>query len=155
MRIFKTKTLAKFTRQHGISDASLLEAVERAKQGLIDADLGGRVIKQRVARPGQGKRGGFRMLIGFGSDRAVYLFAFAKNERENISNGELLSLREIAASFLNAGQEQIAQALTDGTLIEVKNGDESKKDKGQSAHHGVAGNGEGHAQKRTADEGRA
>lgn len=126
MRIFKTRTLAKFARRHGISDASLIEAVERAKQGLIDADLGGRVIKQRVARSGQGKRGGFRMLIGFGSDRAVYLFAYAKNERENISHSELLSLRDIAASFLNASQEQIAKALTDGAFIEVKNGDENK-----------------------------
>jgi len=143
VRIFKTKTLAKFTRQHGISDANLIEAVDRAKRGLIDADLGGRVIKQRVARPGQGKRGGFRMLIGFGSDRAVYLFAFAKNERENISNGELLTLREIAASFLNASKEEIARALNDGTLIEVHNDNESKKEgKDQSAHQGVAGDGE-------------
>jgi hypothetical protein len=126
LRIFKTKTLAKFTRRHGISDASLIEAVDRAKQGLIDADLGGHVIKQRVARSGQGKRGGFRMLIGFGSDCAVYLFAYAKNERENISHGELLSLRDIAASFLTASQEQIAKALTDGTFIEVENGDENK-----------------------------
>jgi hypothetical protein len=118
--IFKTKTLAKFTRQHGIGDPALVEAVDRASRGLIDADLGGKIIKQRVARPGQGKRGGFRMLIGFGSDRAVYLFAFAKNERENISNGELLSLREIAASFLDASKEKILQALNDGTLIEVQ-----------------------------------
>src|SRR6185312_3597090 len=132
VRIFKTKTLAKFTRQHGISDAALVEAIDRAKRGQIDADLGGKVIKQRVARPGQGKRGGFRMLIGFGSERAVYLFAFAKNERENISNGELLSLREIAASFLDVSKEKIAQALSDGTLIEVHNGNESKKGKDQS-----------------------
>jgi hypothetical protein len=142
VRIFKTKTLAKFTRQHGISDTSLVEAVERAKRGLIDADLGGQVIKQRVARPGQGKRGGFRMLIGFGSDRAVYLFAFAKNERENISNGELLTLREIAGSFLSASKEELVKALNDGTLIEVYNGNESKKEgKDQSAHEGTAGNG--------------
>jgi hypothetical protein len=139
VRIFKTKTLAKFTRQNGISDEALVEAVERAKQGLIDADLGGKVIKQRVARPGKGKRGGFRMLIGFGSDRAVYLFAFAKNERENISNGELLSLREIAASFLDASKEKIDQALSDGALIEVHDGKEESKD--QSAHKGAAGNG--------------
>ncbi len=74
--------------------------------GLIDADLGGRLIRQRVARPGQGKRGGFRMLIGFGSDRAVFLFAFAKNERENIGDAELTTLREIAGSFLNASAEK-------------------------------------------------
>lgn len=142
MRIFKTKTLAKFTRQHGISDTALVEAVERAKQGLIDADLGGKIIKQRVARPGQGKRGGFRMLIGFGADRAVYLFAFAKNERENINSGELLSLREIAASFLDASKEKIDRALSDGTLVEVHDGNKGKEEsKDQSARKGAAGNG--------------
>jgi hypothetical protein len=127
VRIFKTRTLAKFTRQNGVSDAALVEAVERAKRGLIDADLGGKVIKQRVARPGQGRRGGFRMLIGFGSDRAVYLFAFAKNERENISSGELLTLREIAASFLDADKKRIDQALADGALIEVHDGNDKGK----------------------------
>ena len=130
MRIFKTRTPAKFTRQNGISDLSLADAVERATRGLIDADLGGRLIKQRVARPGQGKRGGFRMLIGFGSDRAVFLFAFAKNERENIGDAELVTLREIARSFLNASTEKIAQALNDGALIEVQYGDEGKKHEG-------------------------
>jgi hypothetical protein len=64
------------------------------------------------------------MLIGFGSDRAVYLFAFAKNERENISNGELLTLREIAASFLDADKKSIDRALGDGTLIEVHDGND-------------------------------
>jgi hypothetical protein len=122
VRIFKTKTLAKFTRQHGIGDDGLVEAVERALQGLIDADLGGQIIKQRVARPGQGKRGGFRMIIGIRSDRAIFLFAFAKNERENIGKAELTTLREIVASFLNADDKTIAQALEDGTLIEVQHG---------------------------------
>jgi hypothetical protein len=129
VRVFKTKTLAKFTRQNGISDDILVDAVHRAMRGLIDADLGGQVIKQRVARPGQGRRGGFRMLIGFGSDRAVFLYAFAKNERENISNGELLTLREISATFLGASKEGIAKALADGTLIEVQNDNENKEGK--------------------------
>ena len=132
MRIFKTKTLAKFTRQHGISDDDLVDAVERAIRGLIDADLGGQIIKQRVARPGQGKRGGFRMIIGIRSDRAIFLFAFAKNERENIDKAELTTLREIVASFLNAAEETIAQALKDGTLIEVQHGIESKEGKGEN-----------------------
>jgi hypothetical protein len=122
VRIFKTKTLAKFTRQNRIVDSSLVSAVERAMRGLIDADLGGHIIKQRVARPGEGKRGGFRLLIGFGSQRSVFLFGFAKNERENIEAAELKTLREIAATFLKADEEKIAQALKDGTLIEVQYG---------------------------------
>lgn len=127
MRIFKTKTLARFSRQNRIPDASLVTAVERAARGLIDADLGGRIIKQRVARPGEGKRGGFRLLIGFGSQRSVFLFGFAKSERENIDDTELTTLREIAASFLTASDAKIEQALRDGTLIEVQDGNETAK----------------------------
>lgn len=131
MRIFKSKTLARFTRQNRIPDASLVPAVERATRGFdadFDADIGGRIIEQRVARPGEGKRGGFRLLIGFGSERSVFLFGFAKNERENIDEAELMTLREIAASFLTASDARLAQALKNGTLIEVQNGDETKKD---------------------------
>jgi hypothetical protein len=122
MRIFKTKTLARFTRQNGIPDSSLVSAVERAQHGLIDADLGGRIIKQRVARPGEGKRGGFRLLVGFGTDRSVFLFGFAKNERENIEDAELVTLRQIAGTFLKASNADIERALQDGTLIEVRHG---------------------------------
>jgi len=120
LRIFKTRTSAKFTQRNRIADSSLVAAVERAARGLIDADLGGHIIKQRVARPGEGKRGGFRLLIGFGPERSVFLFGFAKNERENIANSELKTLREIAATFLKASDEKIARALEDGTLLEVQ-----------------------------------
>jgi hypothetical protein len=126
VRIFKTKALAKITRQNGISDASLVAAVDNAIRGLIDADLGGHVIKQRVARPGQGKRGGFRMLIGFRSDLAIFLFGFAKNKRENIDDDQLKTLREIVATWFAADGKKIAQALADGILIEVHHGNEDK-----------------------------
>lgn len=123
MRIFKTKALAGFAKNQTISDENLVAAIETAKRGLIDADLGGGLIKQRVARPGQGKRGGFRMLIGFRSDRAIFLFGFAKNERDNIDDKQLITLREIVASWFAADDRKIAQALRDGLLIEVKHGE--------------------------------
>lgn len=126
MRIFKTKALARFTKREAIDDDSLVAAIETAKRGLIDADLGGGLIKQRVARPGQGKRGGFRMLIGFRSDRAIFLFGFAKNERDNIDDKQLTTLREIVASWFAADDKKIAQALKDGLLIEVKHGQKDK-----------------------------
>jgi len=128
VRIFKTRALARFTKREAISDESLVVAIETARRGLIDADLGGGVIKQRVARPGQGKRGGFRMLIGFRSDRAIFLFGFAKNERENIDDQQLTTLREIVASWFAADDKKIAQALKDGLLIEVKHGKENKNE---------------------------
>jgi hypothetical protein len=126
VRVFKTRALARFTKRESIGDESLLAAIETAKRGLIDADLGGGLIKQRVARPGQGKRGGFRMLIGFRSDRAIFLFGFAKNERDNIDDKQLTTLREIVASWFAADERKIAQALKDGILIEVKHGKENK-----------------------------
>jgi hypothetical protein len=128
VRIFKTKALARFTKREAISDERLLASIEAARRGLIDADLGGGVIKQRVARPRQGKRGGFRMLIGLRSDRAIFLFGFAKSERDNIDDEQLTTLREIVASWFAADDKKIAQALKDGLLIEVKHGKEDKNE---------------------------
>ena len=99
MRIFKTKWLRRYARRERIADRRLREAIERAESGLVDADLGGGVIKQRVARDGQGRSGGYRMLIAYrAGDRAVFLYGFAKRERENIDVDELLTLREVGAA---------------------------------------------------------
>jgi len=120
MRIFKTKWLARFARREGIDDRSLREAIERAEQGLIDADLGGGLIKQRVARPGRGRSGGYRMIVGYRvKDRAVFLLGFAKNERENIEDNELLSLRETAERWLAADTARIQKELELGNLQEI------------------------------------
>ena len=127
MDFFPGTLVARMTRQNGIEDASLVAAVDNAMRGLIDADLGGHVIKQRVARPGQGKRGGFRMLIGFRSDLAIFLFGFAKNKRQNIDSDQLKTLREIVAIWFAADEERIAEALADGNLIEVHHGNEDKR----------------------------
>lgn len=122
MRIFKTKWLGRFARRERIADDSLREAIARAERGLVDADLGGGVIKQRVARAGQGRSGGYRMLVAYRvGERAVFLYGFAKGERENIGPDELLTLREIGAEWLAADAENIARALEDGALQEVTN----------------------------------
>jgi hypothetical protein len=98
VRIYKTKWVGRFTRRERIRDSDLAEAVRRAGRGLIDADLGGGIIKQRVARAGQGRSGGFRMLLAYREGhRAVFLYGFAKSERENIADDELETLREIGA----------------------------------------------------------
>jgi len=126
VRSFKTKWLARFARREGIADKSLREAIEWAERGLIDADLGGGLIKQRVARQGQGRSGGYRIIIAYRvKDRAVLLFGFAKNERENISTDELLILREVAGNWLVADSETILEALEDGKLQEIEDGEET------------------------------
>ena len=127
MRIFKTKWLARFARREGIDDQSLREAIERAEQGLIDADLGGGLIKQRVARPGRGRSGGYRMIVGYRvKDRAVFLLGFAKNERENIEDNELLTLRSQAERWLVADAARLQKELELGNLQEINHDEENK-----------------------------
>ena len=96
------------------------EAIERAERGLIDADLGGGLIKQRVARAGQGRSGGYRTIVAYrAKQRAVFLYGFAKNERENIEPNELLTFRSIAADLLAADSARIAEAIENGVLQEI------------------------------------
>ena len=126
MRIFKTKWMVRFVRRERINDASLEEAIERAERGIIDADLGGGLIKQRVARPGQGRSGGFRMIVAYRTeDRAFFLYGFAKNERENIDDDELQTLRDIAADLLNQADSALDDAVNAGKLQEIENGKEA------------------------------
>jgi hypothetical protein len=122
VRIFTTKWFGRYVRRERIADDGLREAIDRAGRGLIDADLGRGVIKQRVARPGQGRSGGYRMLVAYrAGERAVFLYGFAKRERENIDPDELLTLREIGAAWLAADDIQIKQALERDALQEVPN----------------------------------
>jgi hypothetical protein len=122
VRIFKTKLFARFARRERIKDGALCEAVERAEKGLVDADLGGGVIKQRIAREGQGRSGGYRTLLAFRSkDRTVFVYGFAKSDRDNIDDQELVVVREVAASWLAADAKMLELALAQGLLIEVEN----------------------------------
>lgn len=120
MRIFKNKAFTRFARKSGISDASLCKSVSDAEQGLIDADLGGGVIKQRVARSGGGKSGGFRTLILFRvGTLAFFVHGYAKNELGNISDNELTALRALASAMLAYDESALLSALANKTLIEV------------------------------------
>jgi hypothetical protein len=120
LQVFKTRAFVRFARRERISDAGLSEAIRRAERGLIDADLGSGVIKQRVARPGQGRSGGFRVLIAYRARaRSVFLFGFAKSERENFEEDELATLRDIARGWFAADTKAIARAISDGLLQEV------------------------------------
>ena len=102
-------------------DAGLIVAVARAEQGLVDADLGGHVIEQRVARAGQGRSGGYRLFIAYrAKHRAVFLLGFAKNERDNIDDDQLASLKKIAAGWLGASTPIIDAAIAEGALVEIE-----------------------------------
>ncbi len=126
MRVFKNKAFARFARKARITDGVLCAAVADASRGLIDADLGGGVLKQRVARQGESKSGGFRTIILFRiGERAFFVHGFAKNERHNIRDDGLAAFRRLAAEMLAYDDEALAKATGNGTLTEVVCNDEA------------------------------
>jgi hypothetical protein len=121
VRTFKTKAFTRFADKAGLSNAALCRAVGDAERGLVAADLGGGVIKQRIARSSQGKSGGFRTLIVFRAGiRAIFVHGFAKNEKGNIEKDELVALKQLAGELLAYDDKTLTRVLASGVLVEVK-----------------------------------
>jgi hypothetical protein len=121
----KTRHFSRWAVKSGISDNTLAGAIKEIQAGLIDADLGGGIIKKRIALPGRGKRGSTRTLLATNKkDRWIFVFGFEKNERDNITTNELEALRFLSADLLRLSDKQVNEAIRHGALVEVK--DETK-----------------------------
>jgi len=120
MTVFMTKGFARFARKAGLAGESLRTAAAEVVAGEYDADLGGGVFKQRVARPGGGRSGGFRTIILFKiGGHSFFAHGFAKNEKANVSVKELKALKQLAAVYLGLSDEEIEAAEAAGELIEA------------------------------------
>jgi hypothetical protein len=125
-RVFKTRHFRRWLRKSGLSDRALCQAVKEMIAGLIDADLGGGLVKKRVGLPGRGKRGGARTLVATNKgSRWFFVFGFEKNERANISGEELEALQDLAADLLARTSAQLGAAVADGTLQEICHDDQT------------------------------
>jgi hypothetical protein len=121
LSVYKGKPFARFARRAGISDADLWNAARLANQGVVDADLGGGVIKQRIARAGEGKSGGSRSIILFKKDdRAVFVHGFEKKDKANIGQRDLIAFRVLAEDLLYCPESTIALRVASGSLIPVQ-----------------------------------
>ena len=121
VRVFKNTWFQRFARKERIADAALCDAVVRAEKGQVDADLGGSVLKQRVARAGAGRSGGYRVILLFrAGDRALFAYGFAKSDRDNIGDDELAVFRQLAAEVLALSGEQLDILVAAGRFMEVE-----------------------------------
>ena len=121
LRIFRTKSFGRFQRKEGITDGSLADAISRAERGLIDTNLGHGLIKQRVARPGEGRRGGFRTVVAYRvGERAVFIFGFAKSDQANLSKADERDLKDFGALLLALDARGIETMIAGNELAEVK-----------------------------------
>ena len=120
MRIFKNTWFTRFADKEGVSDSELRETVNQLEARQADADLGGDVYKMRIARPGEGKSGGYRVIVFFRSrERTFFAYGFAKSDRSNISQKELKKLKKQASSLLSMSEDMIKTALKEGVIIEI------------------------------------
>ena len=119
-RVFKTRHFSRWMRKTELTDGALCAAVAEMAHGLIDADLGGGVVKKRVGLAGRGKRSGARTLVATNrGDRWFFVYGFAKNDRANIADDELEVLQGIAEQLLVLTDLQRDAAVEDSSLKEI------------------------------------
>jgi hypothetical protein len=121
LRVFKNAWFGRFARKRKISEEVLWDAVDRAEKGLVDADLGGGVIKQRIARQGEGKSKGYRSIVLYRKgDKAFFVYGFPKSDLGNIRGDEEEQFKKAAKLILALSDDQIRQLIENGQFEEVK-----------------------------------
>ncbi len=131
MTVYATKAFSRFAGKAGLEEGRLLEAAQAVMEGRFDANLGGAVFKQRVAREGSGKSGGFRTILAFRiGAHCFFVYGFAKNEKANVAPKELKALKQLANILLGMSADEIGTAIAAGELREVvdEDGDENEQE---------------------------
>jgi hypothetical protein len=121
LRILKASEFSEWAEDERLADKKLAKAAEEVNKGLFEANLGGGLYKKRVALPGKGKSGGARTLIAFKKDKlVVFIYAFKKGKRANISEHEEEILKGLADKYLRYSEREIDLAIAGGMLVEVE-----------------------------------
>mgnify|MGYP000104802801 CR=1 FL=1 len=119
-RTFKTRHFSRWMRKTELTDNALCIAVDEMSQGLIDADLGGGVVKKRVALPNRGKSGSARTLLATNKGSLwFFVFGFEKNDRANINAKELEALQTLAEDLLKSSTEVLDEQVAKNVLEEI------------------------------------
>jgi len=117
----KTKWFNKWASKNSLSDSDLKAAIIDLIEDKGVSNLGGNLYKIRVSRDNEGKSGGYRTLIAYKKDeKAIFLFAFAKNERDNLDRSELTALKKLAGDYTSLDSEEIKRQIKLGNLIELE-----------------------------------
>ncbi|MBA4418228.1 MAG: type II toxin-antitoxin system RelE/ParE family toxin [Syntrophus sp. (in: bacteria)] len=123
MRVFKNKWFNHWARGENVSDSVLFETATEIVAGKVEADLGGYLFKKRLAKTGSGKRGGYRTIVGYrkaNSERIIFLYAFSKSQKANISEKEEAALSLVAEALISATDRQVNVLLSEGSIWEVQ-----------------------------------
>jgi hypothetical protein len=118
MRVFKTRTFYRWTKEQKLKDEVLKKAVQEIGEGLYEANLGGSVYKKRISIGNRGKSSGSRTLVAFKlNNKAFFIYGFAKNKRSNITFKEEFALKMLAKLYFTYDEKQIDRAIKIGNLL--------------------------------------
>jgi len=121
IRVFKDFEFHRWAKSEGLANDRLCEAAAEIEHGLVDAKLGGFLIKKRVGAAGRGKRGAYRTIVAHRQgDRLVFLHGFSKNEKDNISRKEKKALHKLADHYMAYRDSELSMVVQEGLIIEVR-----------------------------------
>ena len=121
LRLLKDLEFHKWAKSEGVTNAMLCAAAVEIEGGLVDARLGGFLIKKRVAEPGRGKRGSYRTIAAHRQgNRLIFLHGFSKNEKDNISNKELKALRKLGDQYMEYSESTVSKQVAERIMVEIK-----------------------------------
>lgn len=121
VRVFKDFGFHRWAKGEGVADAKLSEAADEIESGLVDARLGGFLIKKRVGAFGRGKRGGYRTIVAHRQgDRLVFLHGFGKNEKDDISSKEKKALHKLGDEYMSYSNANLSKQVQERLIFEVR-----------------------------------
>jgi hypothetical protein len=121
MRILVIKEFSKWAKGCDLTDDLLCDAVDEIERGLIDADLGGHLLKKRIATKGKGKSGSVRTLLTFSQgNRTIFMYGFEKSERANVTLKEKKMLQELGKFYLSLTDTELDSRIKSRVLREIK-----------------------------------
>jgi hypothetical protein len=121
VRVLKNRPFARWAKGEQMMDAVLCNAAREIEAGLVDARLGGFLLKKRIGKGPRGKRGGVRVIVAHRKgDRLIFLFGFAKNDRDNIEPGERKALHKLAGLYMAKSDADVNGLVGSQVLLEVR-----------------------------------
>jgi hypothetical protein len=119
VRVFKDVEFHRWAK--GVTDAQLCAVADEIESGLINARLGGFLIKKRIGAFGRSKRGGFRTIAAHRQgERLVFLHGFGKSEKDDISSREEKALRKLGNEYMAYSIAELSMLVQEGLIVEVR-----------------------------------
>lgn len=120
MERYMLRDFAKWAKRAGLSAEVLRGVLDEMERGLVGDRLGANIYKKRIGLAGRGKRGGVRSIVIFRqAELGVFLYGYAKNEKDDLEPYEEEALRSFASGFVRLTPREREARLVSGALVRL------------------------------------